>query len=146
MNTGQTSPVELTLSLIAAVVFVWILVGDQTGTSAAQTIFTGPAPSVLNSDDVDMLRLRFEAGARSHWHSHSQGQLLLVEEGRGRTQVRGEPVREMLPGIPVYAGPRVAHWHGAAPDQSMIQLTIHSGEVEWMEAVSDEEYLATPAP
>ena len=146
MNKSRTSLVELTLSLIAAVVFVWILVGDQSGTTAAQSIFTCPSPSVLNSDDVDMLRLRFEAGARSHWHSHSQDQLLLVEEARGRTQVRGEPLREMLPEAPVYAGPRVAHWHGAAPDQSMIQLTIHSGEVEWMDAVSDEEYLATPAP
>ena len=94
MNKSRTSPVQLTLSLIAAVVFVWIPVGDQSGTMAAQSIFTGPAPSVLNSDDVDVLPLRFEAGARSHWHSHSQGQLLLVEEGRGRAQVRGEPVRE----------------------------------------------------
>ena len=52
----------------------------------------------------------------------------------------------MLPAAPVYAGPRVAHWHGAAPDQSMIQMTKHSGKVEWMEAVSDEVYLVKPAP
>ena len=141
MNTGQTSPVELTLSLIAAVVFVWILVGDQTGTSAAQTIFTGPAPSVLNSDDVDMLRLRFEAGARSHWHSHSQGQLLLVEEGRGRTQIRGEEMVELVPGRPVHAGAGVVHWHGAVSDEHMVQLTFISGDATWEEPVSDEDYL-----
>ena len=142
MTTNGTSPVKLTLSLFAAAGCIWILIGDQS--NAAQNIFTGPAPQVLNSDGVDVLLLRFQAGARSHWHSHSLGQLLLVQEGRGRTQVRGEPVREMSPGAPVYAGPDVVHWHGAAPDESMVQLTIHSGDVKWGDAVSDSEYLAAP--
>ena len=35
-----------------------------------------------------MSRIRFEAGARTNWHLHSTGQLLLVEEGRGRLYER----------------------------------------------------------
>ena len=51
----------------------------------------------------------------------------MAEEGRGRTQVRGEALQEMLPGQPVYAGPGVVHWHGASPDEHMVQLTFYLG-------------------
>ena len=142
MTKNGKSPVQITLSLLATVVVTWLLFGNQF--TAIQNIFTGPTPHILDSAEIDILRLQFEPGARSHWHSHSRGQLLLVEEGLGRTQIQGESVREMSPGAPVYAGPNVVHWHGAAPDESMVQLTIHSGEVAWGDAVSDTEYLATP--
>jgi quercetin dioxygenase-like cupin family protein len=146
MQQQRTSPATLSFALIASVLLVWIALGTQSGLISGQNIFTGAPPSMLETESVGLLRLRFEAGSRSHWHSHSEGQLLLVEEGRGRTQVRGEPVREMVPGEPVYAGADVEHWHGAAPDESMIQLTISRGEVEWLEAVGDAAYLAEPTP
>jgi hypothetical protein len=40
----------------------------------------------------------------------------------------------------------VEHWHGAAPDQDALQLTIYEGTVNWKDPVSAKEYLATPAP
>ena len=42
--------------------------------------FTGNV-AVLDSKEMRMSRIRFEAGARTNWHLHSTGQLLLVEEG-----------------------------------------------------------------
>lgn len=129
----------------AALAFVSILLGQQTArTSSAESHFMGGAPRVVESEDVRTLRLLFPAGVRSNWHSHSWGQLLMVEEGKGRTQVRGEPVREVEPGEPWWTPPGVEHWHGAAPDEDALQMTIYSGTVDWLEPVADDEYLAPP--
>ncbi len=112
--------------------------------AAQQSNFMGGRPSVEDSEDVTTLRLLFPAGVRSNWHSHTDGQLLMLEEGLGRTQVRGEPLQEMRPGQPWWTDPGVEHWHGAAPDQDALQLTIYSGTVEWLEPVTDEVYTAPP--
>lgn len=132
---------RLALALAAAVIVVGLVVGQQSPT-AAQTNFVGGAPSRPDSEDIRALRLRFEPGSRSNWHSHSNWQIIAAEEGRGRTQVRGEPLQEMLPGEPaVFAGPGVVHWHGAAPDEYVVQLTFISGQATWHEPVSEDDYL-----
>ena len=99
-----------------------------------------------------MSRIRFEAGARTNWHLHSTGQLLLVEEGRGRLYEMGAgKVIDVKAGEPVYTKPNVLHWHGAAPDSHAVQFSVYSGTLEWKEAVTDEEYTGrkarwTPTP
>lgn len=102
--------------------------------------FTGTI-NVADSSEMRMSRIRFEAGARTNWHLHSTGQLLLIEEGRGRLQERGEPVRELLAGQPVYTKPNVPHWHGAAPGEAAVQFSVYSGDLTWQEPVTDEQYL-----
>jgi quercetin dioxygenase-like cupin family protein len=112
--------------------------------AAQQSNFVGGTPSQLDAKAVRTLRLKFVAGSRSNWHSHSAGQLLMVEEGRGRTQERGGPLLEMSPGMPWFTKAGVEHWHGAAPDQDVVQLTIYEGEVKWLEPVADAVYKAAP--
>jgi len=69
------------------------------------------------------------------------GQLILVQEGRGRVQTRNQNMRELGSGETDYAGPGVEHWHGAAPGQSMTQLAVNlGGSVKWGVAVTDAEY------
>ena len=137
--------VATTLSLAAAAMFVWILVGHQSeSTTAAQSNFMGGNPSLVDSEEISTIRLRFPAGSRSNWHTHSWGQLLMVEEGKGLTQDRGGSIREMLPGQPWFTPAGVEHWHGAARDEDMLQLTIYSGTVDWMDPVTDEQYSAAP--
>jgi quercetin dioxygenase-like cupin family protein len=111
-----------------------------------QNMFTGGSPTQVDAAALRTLRLRFPKGSRANWHTHSWGQLLMVEEGRGRAQVRGGPVLEMLPGQPWFTGAGIEHWHGAAPDQDALQLTIYEGTVKWLEPVSDKDYLTPPAP
>ena len=133
---------RLVLALAAAAIVVGLVVGQQSPTAAAQTNFVGGAPSRPDSEDIRALRLRFEPGSRSNWHSHSNWQIIAAEEGRGRTQVRGGPLQEVLPGEPaVFAGPGVVHWHGAAPDEYVVQLTFISGQATWHEPVSEDNYL-----
>ena len=88
------------LLAITALGIVAMLVGGQSSiTAAAQSRFVGGDPTRPDSADMRALRLRFEAGARSNWHSHANFQIIMAEEGSGRTQVRGEPMQEMAPGV-----------------------------------------------
>jgi quercetin dioxygenase-like cupin family protein/alkylhydroperoxidase/carboxymuconolactone decarboxylase family protein YurZ len=86
----------------------------------------------------------FEPGARNNWHKHPGGQILLVIGGRGYYQESGRPARELRPGDVVKIAPDVKHWHGAAPDSSLVHLSIETnvqaGPPEWLEPVTDEEY------
>lgn len=133
------SRVWILSAIIAGGVFVAIA-----GTAAQQSNFVGGTPTQLDAKAIRTLRLKFPAGSRSNWHSHSAGQLLMVEEGKGRTQERNGPLLEMGPGQPWHTKAGVEHWHGAAPDQDVQQLTIYEGEVKWLEPVTDAVYKAAP--
>src|SRR5262245_5565869 len=74
---------------------------------------------VMDAKDVTAGRRSFEPGARTFWHSHDKGQLLLVEQGRARVQRKGEAMKELGVGGTDYTAPGVVHWHGAAPSQRL---------------------------
>ncbi len=95
----------------------------------------------MDGKDLTVARRNFEAGARTYWHSHSNGQLLMVEQGRMRLQKRSEAVKELGVGGSDYTAPNVVHWHGATPNAPMVQINVgFGGETKWLEAVSDKEY------
>jgi quercetin dioxygenase-like cupin family protein len=91
----------------------------------------------------------FEPGARTAWHTHPLGQVLIVLSGLGRVQRAGGPVEEIRPGDVVWFEPGEKHWHGAAPNVAMthiaIQESLDGKAVDWMEQVSDAEYGAGSA-
>ena len=121
-----------------AVVLWLVLAGIVAAQQAPQ--FTGKS-DVMDGKDLTAARRHFDAGARTYWHSHANGQLLLVEQGRMRTQKKGGPVRDLGVGESEYAGPNVAHWHGATPDQPLVQINVgFGGQTKWMEQVTDAEY------
>ncbi len=114
-----------------------------TGSVWLDEIAVGVEPS-----RVRVYRVSFDPGARTAWHTHPNGQKLHVLTGVGRVQLRGEPVREMLPGDTVVIEPGEEHWHGAAPAHTMVHLAVqetdaHGKDVAWLEPVTDEEYSAT---
>jgi quercetin dioxygenase-like cupin family protein len=103
-------------------------------------LFTGTS-TAMESNDLSAARRRFEPGARSYWHSHDNGQLLFVEEGRMWTQKRGQTKRNLGPGESDYTGPAVVHWHGAAATTHLIQVNVgFGGGSQWLEAVTDADY------
>ncbi len=114
------------------------------GATAQQSNFVGGNPTIMDASAIRTLRLRFPAGSRSNWHTHTHGQLLMVEEGRSLTQERGGPLLSMGPGEPWWTAPGVEHWHGAAPDTDVVQWTIYEGTVNWMDPVTDAVYKAMP--
>lgn len=104
-----------------------------TGLVDNDSVFTTAAGSVF-----------FEAGARSNWHLHPAGQILIVTEGVGYHQIKGQPIEVIRKGDVVKCPPDVVHWHGASKESSMTHIYIvpntEKGIVEWMEPVTDEEY------
>jgi quercetin dioxygenase-like cupin family protein len=145
MFPARTKPSRFTLActLVASGAVGLLLISLLAGpTATQQSVFTGGNPTTLDPEGIRMLRLEFPAGSRANWHTHTDGQLLMIEQGRGRTQERGRPVREMHPGDSWYTPAGVEHWHGAAPDERAIQWTIYGGEVVWLEPVTDDVYRA----
>jgi quercetin dioxygenase-like cupin family protein len=95
----------------------------------------------VESESIVGLR-RFEPGNRTYWHSHEGGFILFVQEGRARVQTRGELMKELGPGEIDYTPPGVEHWHGAAPEQHLLQLGVVplGGGIEFLEPVTDAQY------
>ncbi len=89
-------------------------------------------------------QVTFQPGARTVWHTHPVGQALVVIEGQGRVRQWEGPLVEIGPGDVVWFPAGVKHWHGASPRQSLthiaIQEELEGRTVEWLEAVTDEQY------
>ena len=94
------------------------------------------------------IRVTFEPGARTLWHNHPVGQTLIVTDGCGLVQRWGGPVEKIRPGDVVLILPGEKHWHGATPTTAMTHIAIYEEiegkSAEWMEMVSDEQYMAQP--
>jgi quercetin dioxygenase-like cupin family protein len=125
--------------------------GSKPATKGPAEYFTGPvriespfqaaAPGRTGGAIVT-----FEPGSRTAWHTHPLGQTLIVTSGLGWTQCEGEPVEEIRPGDIVSCPPGRRHWHGATPTTAMTHIAIAEAlggkVVDWMEHVTDDEYLA----
>jgi 4-carboxymuconolactone decarboxylase len=115
-----------------------------TGTARVQPLFDTTAATRAYGASV-----AFEAGARTAWHTHPRGQVLIVTEGVGRVQRWGGSVEEIRPGDVVRIPPNVKHWHGAAPTSAMTHTAIveylNGRSTDWMEKVTDAQYGAPVA-
>ena len=89
----------------------------------------------------------FEPGARTAWHTHPLGQMLIVTAGCGRVQRWGGAIEDIRPGDVVWFEPGEKHWHGAAPTTAMthiaIQQSVDGKAVDWLEHVTEAQYSPT---
>ena len=126
--------------------------------NGSQPSVKGPAENFTGAVRIDPLhqapeparvgcgRVTFEPGARSAWHRHPLGQILIVTSGVGWTQCSGEAKEEIRAGDVIWCPPGVKHWHGATATTAMthiaVQEMLNGKNVEWLEKVSDDDYLA----
>jgi quercetin dioxygenase-like cupin family protein len=90
---------------------------------------------------VHVYHVQFESGARTHWHTHSGPQWLLVTDGRIRVQRWGDPAQDVAAGGAVMFAPGEKHWHGAVPGSRGVHVAINlNATTTWLEPVSDEQY------
>jgi quercetin dioxygenase-like cupin family protein len=109
-----------------------------TGTVWADPVLTTEEGHAVNS-------VTFTPGARTYWHSHAGGQLLVVIAGQGWVCAAGgrpEPIRA---GDVVWAPPGERHWHGGTAETIMTHLAVSLGSTSWLDEVSDEDFLAAVA-
>jgi 4-carboxymuconolactone decarboxylase len=92
----------------------------------------------------------FQPGARTNWHTHPLGQLLVITAGEGWVQAQGQPVRVVRPGDVVWTAPGVRHWHGATRVNGMSHVAVAEAPdgktVTWLEPVSDAQYRSPASP
>jgi len=125
--------------------------GSQPSSKGPAEYFTGTVridPLFKGNDQLhaSSSRVKFEPGARTVWHTHPFGQILIVTAGSGWVQQWGGPIEEIRPGDVVWIAPGEKHWHGATATTAMTHIAIveqlDNKVVEWMEKVSDEQYQA----
>ena len=115
--------------------------GVSDGGARFEQLATPSAPS-----RVGVLHVHFPPGARTRWHTHPLGQLLVVTSGRGWVQSRGGPPRPISTGDVVRIEPAEEHWHGAAHDTAMSHLAVQErdddgAETTVLETVTDDPRL-----
>lgn len=124
--------------------------GSGTSTVGPASRFTGAVEVITPFSGAGGARMRgatvrFEAGARSAWHIHAEGQTLVVTEGCGWTQREGGPIARICAGDVVMIAPGEKHWHGASASSAMTHVALSEGTgVEWLEHVSDADYAKGP--
>ncbi len=110
-----------------------------TGAVRFDPLFQAPEPAHVAS-----LSVTFEPEARTAWHTHPLGQLLLVTAGCGWAQRWDGPIEEIRPGDVIWFAPGEKHWHGATPTTAMTHIAVQEAldgrAVEWLEQVNDEQY------
>ena len=145
--------------IISAVAFFFLMPPGSQAQSKTETIFpqgkitaanfTGTVwvqPLVPQDSTFNLVAgsVTFTPGARSYWHTHNAGQILLVTNGTGYTQEKGKPIRIIHKGEVVTCPPNVEHWHGASPGSSMTHISLNpnadKGVVNWLRPVTDQEY------
>jgi quercetin dioxygenase-like cupin family protein len=113
-----------------------------TGSVRVQSLFNANKPARSTGGMVT-----FQPGARSAWHTHPLGQILIVIDGVGWVQQWGGPVQVIRKGDVVWIPAGVKHWHGATPTTTMthiaLQEELDGRLVDWLEQVSDEQYRLT---
>ena len=125
--------------------------GSQPSTKGSTEYFTGTVriePLFQAHDPARAVgaSVTFEPSSRTAWHTHPVGQILIVTTGCGLVQRWDGPLEEIRPGDVVWIPPSEKHWHGATATTAMthiaIQEQLDGKTVDWMEKVSDEQYLA----
>jgi len=127
--------------------------GSQASQKGPPEYFTGvvrldPLYAATAPARVMCASVTFEPGARTAWHTHPLGQILVVVAGCGWTQCEGEPIVEIRPGDVIWCPPNHRHWHGGTPTTAMTHIAIQEALdgkfIQWMEHVPDKDYLAGP--
>jgi len=141
-TTATPAPTAATGLTISHAGFRPVVAGSPkffTGSAEVEQLFPVNAPSRVSGGIVT-----FAPGARSAWHTHPLGQVLLITAGTGRVQMEGGPIQVVHAGDVVIIPAHVKHWHGAAPDSSMshiaIQDNLDGDAVDWLEPVTDQQY------
>lgn len=106
--------------------------------------FITPLVTKDKNNEFSAGSVTFEPKARTNWHTHPKGQVLIVIEGEGFYQEKGKPAQQIKKGDVVNIPEQVKHWHGASATSKMVHIAITNYkediQVTWLQPVTDEQY------
>lgn len=123
--------------------------GEFPSAKEAESYFTGNVRvdgllPLGHPSNISAAYVTFESGARTAWHTHPEGQFLIVTSGVGQVQQWDGKIMKIKAGDTVWFPPHVKHWHGATTENAMTHISIvvmnNGNAADWMEKVSDEQY------
>src|SRR5882757_8469471 len=108
-------------------------------------VFIDAVAAPSNGSRINASCVHFTPGARTHWHTHPNGQTIWVLEGVGLCQRRGGEIEDIRPGDRVFFEPGEDHWHGAPPSRFMTHIAIvqvddDGNPATWGDPLSEDEY------
>jgi quercetin dioxygenase-like cupin family protein len=112
----------------------------QPGTAFAPHTGEVQLDSMLSADGVFVNAAVYSPCARTYWHVHERGQVMLVTAGKGAVVTRDGQVAIVHAGDVTHTPPGEEHWHGAAPDCFVTYTSISLGSVETLDEVTADEY------
>jgi quercetin dioxygenase-like cupin family protein len=139
VGIAQTDSTQITITPTSSQKIITGAPDRFSGSVRIQSLFDAKAPARSSGGQVT-----FQPGARSAWHTHPLGQILIVTDGAGWIQQWGGAVQEMRKGDVVWIPAGVKHWHGATPTTTMthiaLQERLDGRAVDWLEKITDEQY------
>jgi quercetin dioxygenase-like cupin family protein len=118
--------------------------GKKVTATFTGTVWVHPLVAKDSTFNLVVGSVTFEPGARSFWHTHQAGQILLITDGVGYTQEKGKPIRVIRKGEVITCMPNIEHWHGASPTNAMTHISLNPnadrGVVTWLQPVTDAQY------
>ena len=139
VGIAQTGSTQITITPTSSQKIITGAPDRFTGSVRVQTLFDAKKPARSTGGQVT-----FQPGARSAWHTHPLGQILIVTNGIGWVQQWGGPVQVIRKGDVVWIPAGVKHWHGATPTTTMTHLAFQEQRdgkvVDWLEKVTADQY------
>ena len=114
---------------------------EQRGATFTGTVWADPV--MPSTDNVTINHVFFTPGGRTYWHTHDQGQVLVVSAGQGWVCLEGQAPQEIRTGDVVWIGPNERHWHGATESSFMAHMATSLGKPHWQDEVSAQDYPVT---
>ena len=123
--------------------------GSRPTKKASSEYFTGnvwqdPVIETEAPARVRVLKVSFEPGSRTAWHTHPLGQTLYIVSGVGLMGLRKQKPQVIKSGDTVWIPPNEEHWHGATAQNAMVHIAIQEASgnstANWLKKVTDDEY------
>jgi len=104
--------------------------------------FTGQVwmDPVFLDENMTINNVMFTPCARTHWHNHEKGQVLIVKAGSGWVCEKGGSPQKLHVGDLVYCPADTTHWHGGDDGSYMLHTAISYGKTTWYDAVDESTY------
>lgn len=117
------------------------------GTRAPNTHYIGEAwlNAIIHDDEelgYNITKATFRANSTLDWHKHSSAQVLIIVDGEGYYQERGNVPVILKKGDVIKCEKDIEHWHSSSKFSDVTYLALYGGEhpTTWTEVVTQEYY------
>jgi len=117
------------------------------GKKAPNTHYIGEAwlNAIIHDDQelgYNITKATFKANSTLDWHKHVSAQVLIIVEGKGYYQERGNEPIILKEGDIIKCDKDIEHWHSSTKSNDVTYLALYGGgqPTTWTEVLTQEYY------